>query len=250
MIKKLKSTLILFAFVFGFLIDVHADLIVGPQNDEFYQENELEIYSLVRLFEAEKDIDVVKNPKSEEILTVIKKGTVIRVDYCYTDDGGQLWGMQKSEDDSGLWFSMTDMVHIKDQHDFWDEHPNMKSSNEIISFNKKGYLILWEYPNSGMVASAPPTSVLDREQPIKGGVEYIDENGTRWVQVSIDFRTYLGWLNMDEPISRNVPKVVGYSIRMNEDEQRTYSKEMLIGGLVIGVCVLTTGLTGLRRKRG
>ncbi|MBE6107516.1 MAG: hypothetical protein E7192_02620 [Erysipelotrichaceae bacterium] len=252
MLRKIKDWMVVMLLMGCFILNVHADMIVGPENDDFYQNHQREIYSLVRLFQADKDIDVVKSPDSDEVLTVLQKGKVIRVDFTYKDAEGKLWGMQKMEDDTGAWFEMEFMSHHKDQHDFWDEHPNMKSSNEIIQFNQKGYLILWEYPNSNMIASAPPTSILDREIPIKGGVEYIDENGTRWVRVGIDFRTYLGWLNMDEPVSKRYPDSVGFSIDLNGNEtqiQHPYDQSMLISTLVIGVCILTGVLTWVKKKQ-
>lgn len=250
--KKNYVWLVVVLLVCCFFLNVHADMIVGPENDDFYQEHQTEIYSLVRLFQADKEIDVVKSPDSNEVLTVLQKGKVIRVDFTYKDTDGKLWGMQKMEDDTGVWFEMEFMSHPKDQHDFWDEHPDLKSSGEIIRFNQKGYLILWEYPNSNMIASAPPTSVLDREIPIKGGAEYIDENGTRWVQVGIDFRTYLGWLNMDEPVSRKYPDSVGFSIDLNGEQtqiQHSYDQSILIGALVVSVCVLTGVLVWFKKKR-
>lgn len=239
-------------------LSASADLITGPSDDDFYDQHEMEINSPMSLYEADREIAIVKYPNSSEIRGVIEKGRIITAEFTYTDETGEMWGMQRLDDGTGAWFSLKHMTYVKGYIDFWYEHYYEKkdittSNNEIIRFEEEGFLVLWEYPGSDLVAYAPPTEITHRDEyPIKAGSEYIDEDGTRWLDVSIDFRTYIGWLNMSEPVMSEKPAVIERKITLDENFDPTgyeylledsiwerYENEFLIGSLVIAACALT-----------
>ena len=255
--KKIVLILSMLLMTFSAVINISADYITMP-DDDFFKDHGDEISAWGLWHQAQKDIAVVAYPGSDEILGVIEEGRVIRVLHLYEDSQGVLWGAQ-STDDQGLWFKMKHLPEYYANFNFWNDHQDefKKTYYVPIYFEEDAWLIVWEYPGSDRISGTLPTSVTrDKRYPLYEGAEYTDEHGIRWT--SISHMGVSGWLNMEAMLSDTEPEVQSIWISIDENFDPSqydfsesflelYGKELLIGGLVIGVCALT-GILAVKRK--
>ena len=242
-------------------MNVKADVVIPP-DDDFFNEHGDEINVWGYWHQAKRDVAIVEHPNSKNIIGVIEKDRVIRVIHLYEDERGVLWGAQNYED-TAIWFKMDDLPKYYANFDFCEDHQEefKKTYYVPIYFEEDAWMIVWEYPGSDRISGVLHTSeTRDKKYPLYEGQEYTDENGVRWT--SIGYKGVSGWLNMEEIISYEKPEVKSVYLELDENFNpvdypdlgksfaELYAKEILTGGLVIGVSVLTGILAALKKKRG
>ena len=261
--KKIIKILAVIFMLGSMTLNAKANMIGYPHNNDFFIDHQDEMENGTKYcYEAKVDVAVVDYPNSNNIIGVIEKGRVLWLDYMYKDEKGTYWGMQVLNDEDCAWFSLKNMSEAYTNVQFWMEHQEefKKTYYEQIYFEEEAWLVVWDYPGSDRITGALPTSVTrDKKYPLYEGAEYTDKNGVRWT--SIQHMGAEGWLNMESVLSDTKPEVAA-SVRWSIDENfnpadypdlgksfvELYAKEILIGGVVIGVCVLT-GILALRRKK-
>ena len=246
--RILKFLVIIFSLL-NVLINVSADLVATPHNNDFFMEHkdEMQIGSNYYM-KAEKKLSVYESPASDQVIGTIEKGRVLHLHYIYEDVNGTMWGMQVLSDELCAWFKLNDMSEYYWNYLFYLDHESEfhSSGSKEIRFEDKGWLVLWEYPGSDMVSGTIKTSeTLDYQMPVRSGWQYIDEEGVKWLNIS--YKGSEGWLNTNAPLSRTMPDVM--KVYLSKDELTGGFSSVLIGGLVIGVCALTGILAVTHRKK-
>ncbi len=247
--KKMIKILTLVMMLSSMWLNVSADLIATPHNNDFFMDHQDEMKNGSSYYmKAEKNMQIYESPVSDKVIGKIEKGRVLQLHYMYEDDEGNLWGMQVLSDRVCAWFKLDDMSEYYWNYLFYLDHESElhSSGNKEIRFEEKGWLVLWEYPGSDMVSGTLNTSeTLDTKLPVKAGWQYIDEEGVKWL--NINYKGIEGWLNTSNPLQNAKPYVM--KVYLSEDELSGGTASYLIGGLVIGVCVLTGVLTAVKMKK-
>ena len=247
--KKIVKYLVIVLLLFGGCLNVSADLIATPHNNDFFMDHQDEMQNgSIYYMKAEKNIQIYESPVSDKAIGTIEKGRVLHLHYMYEDDAGNLWGMQVLSDELCAWFKLEDMSEYYWDYLFYLDHEGElhSSGNQAIRFEENGWLVLWEYPGSDMVSGTMKTSeTLDSKLPVKAGYQYVDEEGVKWLNIS--YKGTEGWLNTSDPLRSSKPDVM--EVYLSEDELSGGFIPYLLGGLVIGVSVLTGILAAVKRKK-
>lgn len=182
-------------------VQVSADVIWEPYDDDFYDEHRDELEYEDRVYTIKKSTEFFNEPngKVQKTLDTDEKYTV---SYIYTDVDGKKFGMINDyKNDKGLWFEMDNATRIYDGDAFYDEHvtdfleyDGRFDSTVITGIN------FYEYPCSDEIVY---TTTEQDESYLQSNLNfynmYLDADNRMWGQVGY-FLGHRGcWVCLDDP---------------------------------------------------
>ncbi|MGB4660379.1 MAG: hypothetical protein WBI07_14475 [Mobilitalea sp.] len=217
-----------------------ADLVIEPR-DDFYRENFDECDIMERSFmrNAESgNIVLYESPDTNKVIATIENNTSIFVQFTYTDDEDAVWGLVEYERKTG-WASMGGLELIYDNVSFMEEYADEFGTyqGEIDDYQVETAVILWTYPNSGVVSVE-----LEDITDITLSQTYTDPDGYLWGYVAY-YRIAEGWICLDAPESKDltVTKVENQVLFDQPEKVPVSERPFVVGILIVLIAALTAG---------
>ncbi len=190
-------------------LPVFADVLIEP-DDSFYRWHADECYSLNKYYTAKEGVPVYQSPNSWLQLDQAEAGSTFLIEWVYTADNGDEWGLCESQKVS-FWIAMNHLSPLYSHDEFIQEHAS-ELMDQTITFNptKSGYLILYEYPGSTWISDVLNTEWIS-EDSFTVHTVYFDDNGNQWGYMPY-YMQHNGWINFDadisaEKINHNAPVI-------------------------------------------
>jgi len=223
-----------------------ADLVIAP-NDDFYQDNSDQCdtmgRSFVRSTESESII-MYESPYANNVICKIENSIPVFVQFTYTDEDDAVWGLAEYEKKTG-WVSMGGLKLIYDNISFMEEHAEEFGTydGELGDYKMKEAVILWTYPNSGVVSTE-----LKDITDITMSQTYTDQEGYVWGYVAY-YRISEGWICLDAPESKDLSVTkMENKVLFDQPEKKPASESpLVIAILIVLIAALTIGTAILIR---
>lgn len=245
-VKIIGSALLCICFTLLYFKTASADLVIEPK-DDFYQKNANQCDTMGRSFTKNAEsgsILMYESPYTNKVIATIENSTPIYVQFTYADEDDAVWGLAEYEKKTG-WVSMGGLELVYDNISFMEEHADEFGSyhGELDDYQVKAAVILWTYPDSGVV-SVELKDITD----ITLSQTYTDQEGYLWGYVAY-YRIAEGWICLDEPESKdlNVTKVENKVLFDQPEKSPASEQPLVIGLLIVLIAALTVGTAFLIR---
>lgn len=260
------------------VLPVKADVIWEPYHDSFYQENMENCEYLNRHYTADGPdgkVIVYESPQNPTVVATWENGFKAYISFTYTDAEGNVWGVY-DDSQSGIngWVPMEYMVVVYDYISFQQEFEDSitEESGTIPAVCAGQTVHFWKYPGADDYYEM--TMPEDVESLPMYSQMFVDEVGQQWGYISYFRGTKHCWVclanpdgSLEELYPGDVPErgeqenvdseksdtedivpvedeAKGTNVQDSDSERIEPEKDNSLIGLVIGLVVAVTGVTG------
>lgn len=192
---------------------IHADLIIEPQGDSFYNQYSDDCQYLYRRYTAngaQGYVSLYQSPLSAQVRENVANGEVLSCSFLYTGADGAQWGGVWGEQDALRgWVRLSDCFAVADYISFAEAHeddffPYDAAYDELLP--DYGTMVLWTYPCSGVIEyDGANTDWLDGQPDAYFSQCYEDAQGRIWGFINYLRGSRQIWVCLSDPDSTDIP---------------------------------------------
>lgn len=221
-----------------------------PDDTFFWQHRgECQFHGRTYLASGPDNVAVIyRSPVSSSVVTRVKNGLEIAVDYVWEDENGFLWGYTEAD---GGWVPMDYLLLLYDHQCFTEEFPGRIAENSgTLDLTE---VRLWSYPGSDR------SELLEAEEPVEYTRTFTDDAGRDWAFVPYCMGVRDAWVCTDDPAAdyRTLYAIhpgqqVTHPVKQETELPEINTPFISLNGLVAAVStigVLTIGFFWMTRKK-
>ena len=221
MFKRLISVLLPVILTLAFPLAARADVIVGPENNGFWNRNYNNCVYLNRNFYANGDkgyVSLRSSPGARSAGQRIKNGEILNISFVYNLNGS-VWGItqlrEQAEnpwDGPSGWMPMDDLLVAYDYVSFEEDHRDeIYFRSEVFDLlPARCDVVFWAWPGSGEIVHILEAKWRTNRETERNFLSddkpaYTDPEGREWVFINYLFGRVNAWVLLDDPELEDVP---------------------------------------------